>query len=77
MAALINIPVAGTRAAAASVIIKTAAPVAVGLTAMKMAYNSTNAGALMAVKRAQKASGWVIGMTMTMNRDPHLEEPTY
>ena len=56
MAALIKIPVAGPRAAAAAMIIKTLALVAVGLTAMKIANNGTNPGAIMAVTRAQKAS---------------------
>jgi hypothetical protein len=56
VAALIKIPVAGPRAAAAAMIIKTPAPVAVGLTPMKMADNGTNPGAIMAVTRARKAS---------------------
>jgi len=77
MATLIKIPVAGPRAAAAAMIIKTPAPVAMGLTPMKMADNGTNPGAILAVTRARKASRWVIAMTMTMNRDPHVEEPAY
>jgi hypothetical protein len=56
VAGLIKIPVAGPRAAAATMIIKTPAPVAVGLTPMKMADNSTNSGVIMAVTRARKAS---------------------
>jgi hypothetical protein len=56
VAALIKIPVAGPRAAAAIMIIKTPAPVAVGLTPMKMADNGKNPGATMAVTRARKAS---------------------
>jgi hypothetical protein len=55
-AAVIKILVAGPRAAAAAMIIKTPAPVAVGLTPMKMADNGTNLGARMAVMRARKAS---------------------
>jgi len=75
--ALIWIPVAGPGAAAAAMIIKTPAPVAIGLTPMKMAANGTYLGAIIAVTRARMASGWVIAMTMTMNRDPHLKEPAY
>ena len=56
VAALIKIPVAGPRATAAAMIIKTLALVAVGLTAMKIANDGTNPGAIMAVTRAQKAS---------------------
>ena len=56
MATLIKIPVAGPRAAAAAMIIKTPAPVAMGLTPMKMADNGTNPGAILAVTRARKAS---------------------
>ena len=56
VAALIKIPVAGPRAAAAAMIIETPAPVAVGLTPMKMADNGTNPGAIMAVTHAWKAS---------------------
>jgi len=56
VAALIKIPVAGPRAAAATMIIKTPAPVAVGLTLMKIANNGTNPGAIMVVTRDQKAS---------------------
>jgi hypothetical protein len=54
--ALIKIPVAGHRAAAAALMIKTPAPVAVGLSPMKMADNGTNPGAIMAGTRARKAS---------------------
>ena len=56
VAALIEIPVAGPRAAAATMIIKTPALVAVGLTPMEMAQNGTNPGAIMAVSRPWKAS---------------------
>jgi hypothetical protein len=77
VAALIKIPVAGPRAAAAVMIIKTPVPVAMGLTPMKMADNCTNPGAIMAVMRARKATRLVIVMTMTMNRYPHVEEPEY
>jgi len=77
VATLINIPVAGPRAAAAAMISKAPAPVAVGLAPMKMADNDTNPAAIMAVTRALKASRWVIAMTMMMNRDPHIEEPAY
>jgi len=77
VAALIKIPLLGPREAAATMIIKTPAPVAMGLTPMKMAYNSANPGAIMAVTRAQKPSRWVIAITMMMNHDPHVEEPAY
>jgi len=56
VAALINIPVAGPSASAATIIIKTPAPVAEGLTAKKMANNGTNPGAKLGVTRARKAS---------------------
>ena len=56
VATLINIPVAGPKAAAAAMIIKTPAPVAVELTPMKMANNSTNLTAIMALTRARKGS---------------------
>jgi hypothetical protein len=56
VAALIKIPVVSPRAAAAPIIIKTPAPVAVGLTPIKMADNGTNPGAIIAVTRARKAS---------------------
>jgi hypothetical protein len=56
VAALIKIPAAGPRVAAAAMIIKTPAPVAGGLTPMKMADNSSDPGAIMAVMRARKAS---------------------
>jgi hypothetical protein len=56
VAALIKIPVAGPRAEAAAMIIKTLAPVAVGLTPMKMDNNGTNPGAILAITRARKAS---------------------
>jgi len=49
VAAQIQIPVAGPRAAAATMIMKTAVPLAVGLTAMNLANNGTNPGAIMAV----------------------------
>jgi len=77
VAALIKIPVAGPRAAAAVMIIKTPAPAAVGLTPMKMADKGTNPGAIMAVTRARKASRLVLAMTITMKRDPHVKEPAY
>jgi hypothetical protein len=56
VAALITIPVAGPREAAAAMIIKTPVPVAVGLTPMKMADNCTKLGAIMVVTRGRKAS---------------------
>jgi len=56
VAALIKIPAAGPRGAAAAMIIKTPAPVALGLTAIKMADNGTNPGAIMAVTSARQAS---------------------
>jgi hypothetical protein len=56
VAALIKIPVAGPRAAAAAMIIKTPAPVAVGLIPMKMVDNGTNPGAIMVVRRARRAA---------------------
>jgi hypothetical protein len=56
VAAQIKIPVAGPKAAAAAMIIKTPAPVAVGLTPMKIADNCTNPGAIMAVMIARKVS---------------------
>jgi hypothetical protein len=56
VAALITIPVAGPRAAAAAMIIQTPAPVAVELTPMKIANYGTNLGAIMVATRAQKAS---------------------
>jgi hypothetical protein len=56
VAALIKIPLEGPRAATAAMMIKTPAPVAMRLTAMKMADNSTNPGAIMAVTGVQKAS---------------------
>jgi hypothetical protein len=56
VATLIKTPVAGPRAAAAAMIIKTPAPVAMELTPMKMADNGTNPGAIMTVTRAWKAS---------------------
>ena len=56
VAALIKIPVAGPRAAAATMIMKTPVPVALGLTPMKMADNGTNPGVIMAVTRGWTAS---------------------
>jgi hypothetical protein len=56
VATLIKIPVAGPRAAAVAMIIKTPAPIVVGLTPMKLADNGTNPGAVMAATEAQKAS---------------------
>jgi len=56
VATLIKIPVAGPRVAAAAMIINTPAPVAMGLTAMKIADNGNNLGAIMAVRRACNAS---------------------
>ena len=55
MATLIKIPVAGPRAAAAAMIIKPPAPVAMGLTPMKMADNGTDLRAIIAVTRSWKA----------------------
>jgi hypothetical protein len=75
VAALIKIPVAGPRAASATMFIKTPAPVAVGLTAMKMADDDTNPAAIMAVTIAQKASRCMIAVTMMMSWDPHVKEP--
>jgi uncharacterized membrane protein (DUF4010 family) len=75
MAALIKIPVAGPRAAAATMIIKTTVPVAVGLTPMDMANNCTNQGAIIAVESARKANKEGIPMTMTINCDLHIQEP--
>jgi len=75
VAALIKIQVAGPRAAAAAMISKTPAPVAVDLTPMKMADNGTNPGTIMAVTRAWKANRRVIAMMMTMNRDPTSKNP--
>ena len=77
VAALINITVAGPRAAAAAMIIKTPAPVALGLAPIKMADNVTNPEAIMLGTRARMASRWVIVMTMTMNCNPQVEEPAY
>ena len=56
VAALIKILVAGRRAAAATMIMKTLAPVAVAFTPIRMAENGTNPGAIMAVTRAWMAS---------------------
>jgi len=56
VATLIKIPVVGPWAAAAAMIIKTLAPVALGLTPIKMANNGTNPGAIMVVTRARKGS---------------------
>jgi hypothetical protein len=69
--------VAGPRAAAAASIINTPAPVAVGLTPMIMSDICTNPEEILAVRRASKAISLVFAMMITMNRDPHLEEPTY
>ena len=55
VAALINIPVASPRAAAAAMIIKTPVPVAVGLTPIKLTNNVTNLGAIMVITRAATA----------------------
>jgi len=84
VAAMIKTPVADPMAAAAAAaIIKTLAPVALGLTPIEMSDSSTKPGVIMAVMRVWKASWWVIGitmtmtMTMTLNRDPHLKDPTY
>jgi hypothetical protein len=56
VAALIKIPEAGHRAAAAAMIIKSWEPVAWGLTPMTAADNGTNLGPIMAATRAQMAS---------------------
>jgi hypothetical protein len=56
VAALIKIPVAGRRAATAVLISKTPAPVAVGLTPMKMADKGTNPRVIMAIMKDRKAS---------------------
>ena len=56
VATLIPITVAGPRAAAAAMIIKTPVPVAVGLTPMTMASNGPNPRAIMAVTGARTAS---------------------
>jgi len=77
VAALIKIPAAGPSAAAAAVMIKTPASLAIGLTSTKMADDDTNPGAILAVTRPRKASWRVIAITMTMNRNAHVEEPTY
>jgi hypothetical protein len=69
--------VAGPRAAAAARIINTPAPVAVGLTPMIMSDICTNPEAILAVRRVSKAISVVFAMMIPMNRDPHLEEPTY
>jgi len=75
VAALIKIPVAGPRAAAAIMMIKTPAPVSVRLTPMEIAHNGTYLGVILSVMRARKAIRWLIAMTRMMNRDPHFEEP--
>jgi len=77
VAVQINNPVAGPRAAAATMIIKTPAPVAIGLTPMNLADNCTNLGVMMAVTRAQKTSRWVIAVAMTMSSHLHIEEQSY
>ena len=51
-----KILVAGRRAAAAAMIIKTPAPVAVGLTPMELAHNGTNLEVVIVVTRAWKTS---------------------
>jgi hypothetical protein len=56
VATLIKIPAASPRAAAATMIINTLAPVAVGLTLMKIAENGTNPGVILTVKRAWNTS---------------------
>jgi hypothetical protein len=56
VAALSNIPLACPRAAAASIINNPPAPIAVGLTVIKMAVNGTNPRAIMVVIRAQDAT---------------------
>jgi len=56
VAALVKFPVVGPRAAAAAMIIKTLAPVAVELTPMKMADNGTNPGVIIAVTGTRQAS---------------------
>jgi len=56
VAARIKLAMVGPRAAAATMIIKTLAPVSVGLTPMTMADNGTYLEAIIAIKRARKAS---------------------
>jgi hypothetical protein len=54
---MINTPVAGPReAAAAATMIKTPAPLAIGLTSMKMSASGTNPGAITVLTRDQKGS---------------------
>jgi len=77
VAALIIIAVAGLRAATAAMIIITLVPVAIGLAPMKMTNHRTNPGAKIVVTKAQKVSRWVIAMTMTINRNPHVEQTAY
>jgi hypothetical protein len=76
-AAPIKIPVACPTTAVATMIVQPLAPVAVGLTPTKITDTATKPAATMEVTRPRKASRSVIALTMTMNRDLHVEEPAY
>jgi hypothetical protein len=77
VAALIKILLPGHQAAAATIIIKTLAPVAEVRSPMRMADNCTNPGAIMTVMSAWMASRCVIAMLMSLNHDPHVKEHAY
>jgi len=72
-----EIAVAGPKAAAAAMLIKTPVPVAMGLGSMKMANNGRNPAVMMAVTSTRRVSRGLNVMTMMMNCDPHVEEQAF
>lgn len=76
-AMLITNPVAGLRAAGATMIIKSPAPVAIVLTPVNMADNNSNLGTMRVIMRAEKTSRQVIGLPIMMSRHPHVKEHAY
>jgi len=64
-------------AAAAAAMVKMPVPVALAVTGMKLSHCDTNPVAMMVLTKAQKSSIWVIGMSITVNCNPHVKDPTY
>jgi len=76
VATLITIPVAGPKTTAGAMI-KTLVLVAVTNTELNMSNNSINPGVMTAVPRVQRATGWVVAMSVSMNHDLCIEDHAY
>jgi hypothetical protein len=77
VATLITNPEASPRAARATMIIKSPAPVAIVFTPMNMADDNSDLGTMRVIMKAEKTSRQAIGLTMITSCHPHVNEHAY